>query len=244
MPHKTRQRTRLTDRPFIIVNMAMSADGKIAAPDSGFSRFGSPRDTANLYRIRQGADGILSGSETIRLEQATLTTDRDSPKRNARQKPLRILATGRGTLSTKTPFFQVSGPPILILTTRRIGPKRFAAYQDYAAGIFVSESRSIDWSSALKWLRQRWHIRTLVCEGGATLNQSLFRLNYVDELNLTLCPLIIGGKSSPTIATGTPFPSLQEAAPFQLIRRRVVNRECFLTYRRLPVATAAQGPQK
>ena len=123
MPPKTRQRTRLPNRPFIIVNMAMSADGKIAAPGSGFSRFGSPRDTANLYRIRQEADGILSGSKTIRLEQATLTTDRASPKRNARQKPFRILATGRGSLSTETPFFQESGPPILCLLYTSPSPR-------------------------------------------------------------------------------------------------------------------------
>ncbi|MDG1832120.1 MAG: dihydrofolate reductase family protein, partial [Verrucomicrobiota bacterium] len=70
------------------------------------------------------------------------------------------------------------------------------------------------------------------CEGGGQLNDSLFRADVLDEVNLTVCPLILGGRKAPTIAEGLGFAQLKDAAQFSLKSRRQVGNELFLVYRK------------
>ena len=70
----------------------------------------------------------------------------------------------------------------------------------------------------------------MLCEGGGELNDALFRAGLVDELHLTVCPKIFGGRGSPTIAEGAGFAKLAAAARFQLQSARRVGPELFLHY--------------
>ena len=214
-------------RPFVLANMAMSADGKIATFPDGFSQFGSEADSANFNRLRGTVDGILCGARTIDRDQATLT-----PPRDVRGTCYRIAVTGTGSLSPQAPFFQTTGHPILVLTGTAASTERRDDYQRLAVGLHVSSGNRIEWSNALDWLYRKWEIRRLLLEGGGTLNQTLFRSDLVDELHLTVCPYLIGGQQSPTIAEESAFGSLAEASRWRLHQRRRVKNEFFLIYRR------------
>lgn len=212
-------------RPFVMLNMAMTADGKIASSGKTFSRFGSAADGDRLYKIRNKADAILAGASTLRAERATL----ESP--HSKRAPFRILATGKGSLSLDAPFFSTPVSSILILTTASISPNRRRQYEAKCRGIHQSEGNRIDWQSALHWLWKRWNLRRLLVEGGGELNQSLFRGGFVDEIYLTICPVIIGGKTSATLAGGDAFPNLDACSKWSMQSRRVLGGECFLKYR-------------
>ena len=220
---------RPSNRPYVLINMAMSADGKIAAAKSHFSRFGSKNDENNLFRIRSTVDGILSGATTINREAATLQV-RHSPRKTIHQKqpPFRILATSRGSLPTTAPLFTTPGGPILILTTQRITQEQLKLYKKTAAKIHQSEGTTINWTSALSWLRKQWSIKRLLCEGGGQVNQSLLQAQLVDEINLTICPTIIAGSEATSIAEGTAFPNLEECSQWTIKTRKQNGGESFL----------------
>ncbi len=215
--------------PYILANMAMSADGKIAAPRSFFSRLGSPADQSNLYKLRATADGVLCGAATIVRDNALLQLRQ--PTQPAKTF-YRIAATATGSLPPTVPFFKKTAAPILILTTASAPAKTRERYRELATGIHITKGKAIHWRRALAWLRGKWGIHRLLLEGGGALNQSLFRLDLVDELHLTICPFIIGGDQAPTIAEGGAFPALKDATQWERSRRRQHNSELFLTFLR------------
>ena len=217
-----------SQRPYLLANMAMSADGKTAAPRSLFSRFGSAADQSKLYKLRATVDGILCGASTIAKDNASLLPVNRN-RRQTQKSFYRIAATGTGSLPLSSILFKTTTPPILILTTNSAPRKTRERYRAIAAGIHVTKGKQIHWRQALAWLREKWRIRRLLLEGGGTLNQSLFRLDLVDEINLTICPIIIGGNQAPTIADGEAFPALNDSTQWQWTQRKQRGGEIYLT---------------
>ena len=74
----------------------------------------------------------------------------------------------------------------------------------------------INFRAAFRWLRKKWRVKRLLCEGGGELNDALFRAGLVDELHLTICPKIFGGRRAPTIADGKGQAKLKLARRFRL----------------------------
>lgn len=217
-----------SQRPYLLANMAMSADGKTAASRSLFSRFGSVADQSNLHKLRATVDGVLCGAATIAKDNASLIPVQRNRQQN--QKPFyRIAVTGTGSLSLTSTLFKTATPPILILSTNSAPRKTRERYQAIAAGIHITKGKQINWRQALAWLHKKWRIRRLLLEGGGNLNQSLFRLDLVDEINLTICPIIIGGNLAPTIADGEAFPALNDSTQWQWTQRRQCGGELYVT---------------
>jgi len=71
----------------------------------------------------------------------------------------------------------------------------------------------------------------LLCEGGGEVNAGLFRHEVVDEIYLTLCPLIFGGRNAPTMADGKGIEEVNDATRLQLKSLRRLGSELFLVYR-------------
>ena len=94
----------------------------------------------------------------------------------------------------------------------------------------VCGEKSVSLGQALGWLRREWAVKRLLCEGGGELNFELLRLGLVDELHLTLCPRVIGGRDAPTIADGKGFASLATTANLEMTRQRRVGDELFTTW--------------
>ncbi|MGH9593067.1 MAG: RibD family protein [Bryobacteraceae bacterium] len=79
-------------------------------------------------------------------------------------------------------------------------------------------------------MRQKWKVKRLLCEGGGELNDALFRAGLVDELHLTLCPKVFGGRNAPTIADGVGVLKLSGAARLRLKSARRAGDELFLVF--------------
>ncbi len=65
-------RIQQPELPFVFVNMAMTADGKIATANRAVHSFGSARDLRHHYELRATADAILCGARTVEISEATL----------------------------------------------------------------------------------------------------------------------------------------------------------------------------
>ena len=223
------------NRPFVFVTMAMTADGKIATANRAVSTFGSRRDHDHMLELRATADAVMAGARTVDAEPVNLGPGGAKYQRRRLQQGLaeyniRIIVSGSGTLNPRAEIFQHRFSPIIILTTDRVPAARLRQLRGLADEVWTGGQREIDFPRALAWLRTRWQVRRLACEGGAELNAALFRQRLVDELHLTLCPKIFGGRSAPTIADGPGTPRLAAAAGFQIKSLRRVGTELFAVF--------------
>ena len=223
------------DLPFVRVNMAFSADGKIASADRTLTTFGSARDARHLYTLRSESDAILCGARTIEQSHSTLGNGGEAFTRRrlraGRQRyPLRVVVTGSGSIDPNAELWTKDYGPILVVTTSRVSAKRLQWFKKHAAGVRVFAGTEIDWVDLLVWLRSSWGAARVLSEGGGELNDALVRAGVVRELHLTWCPLLLGGRRAPTIADGQGAESLAAARRFELAAIRRVGEERFLVY--------------
>ncbi|PYJ05974.1 MAG: hypothetical protein DME25_07400 [Verrucomicrobia bacterium] len=222
--------------PFLLINMAMTADGKIAMANRAVSSFGSRRDHAHLLELRATADAVMAGARTADLNPINLGPGpanyrRLRRKRGLAEYNLRVIVSGSGTVDPSAEIFKRRFSPIIILATRRIQAARLKKLRALADEVKISGAKEIAFPKALRWLRSKWKVKRLLCEGGGELNDALFRAGLVDELHLTICPKIFGGRAAPTIADGVGVRRLAQAAKLELKSARRFGDELFLIYR-------------
>jgi riboflavin-specific deaminase-like protein len=216
------------------MNFAMTADGKTAFANHKFVPFASERDREHMMELRATADAVMSGARTVDLSPTTLGTGgtryrRQRLKRGLSEHNLRIIISGSGSIDPGAEIFKHRFSPIIILTTERAGRlclKKLRAL----AEVRICGQKQINFPAAFRWLRKKWNVKRLLCEGGGELSGALFRAGLVDELHLTVSPKIFGGRSAPTIADGTGFKKLSDAAALKLKSMKRVGDEMFLIY--------------
>ena len=218
--------------------MAMTADGKIATANRAVHTFGSRRDLAHLYELRATADAVMCGARTVEISQATLGNGGEKFRHQRLQHqlaeyPVRVVVSGSCTLDPASEIFKTHFSPLLILTTRRIHPKNLRQLETLATAVKICGETEIDFRRTLRWLQQKWGIQRLLCEGGGELNDALFRADLVDEIHLTICPKIFGGRTAPTIADGLGLPHLANAKNFKIGSIRAIKGELFTVFSRL-----------
>jgi riboflavin-specific deaminase-like protein len=223
-------------QPFVFINMAMTADGKIATANRRVSSFGSPRDQDHLLQLRATADAVMAGARTADLNAINMGPGpakyrRLRLRRGLAEFNLRIIVSRSGTVDPDAELFKHRFSPIIILTTRRATAARLKELRAVATEVKLCGTKEIDFPRALRWLRAKWGIKRLLCEGGAELNDALFRAGIVNQLNLTVCPRIFGGRTAPTIADGVGAGSLARAARLELESARRQDDVMFLVYR-------------
>jgi riboflavin-specific deaminase-like protein len=223
--------------PFVFSNFAMTADGKIAFAGGKFVPFGSKRDLEHLYELRATADAVMCGAGTIEATGTILGNGGEKfselrVKRGLNKFPLRVIVSGSGSINPAAKIFRKQFSPIVILTTTRVSKANLKKLQAAADEVKICGETEIDISAALRWLRKKWNVRRLLCEGGGELHNALIRAGLPDELHLTVCPKVFGGRNAPTIAGGGGFFCLAEAAEFKLRSARRIGSELFTVFGR------------
>jgi riboflavin biosynthesis pyrimidine reductase len=215
--------------PYVYINMGATVDGKIVLgkPGGSAAGVGGPTDQALFRRLQRNADGALIGAATLRASQVIY------PPSLAR-----FVATRSGDLPLDNRFFRDAPDRAFVLAPEGItGALRRSI--ETAATLIECGAGEIDWSLAMRAVRDRLGIRTLLCEGGASVNDQLIRAGLVDELFLTLSPKLKGGAGLPTIVDGIGFPE-EYALPLELLSIYHEGGEIYLRYR-LGRATTRSG---
>ena len=218
--------------------MAMTADGKIATANRAVASFGSARDLAHLYELRATADAVICGARTVEASGTTLGTGgekfrRQRIKLGLAENNLRVIVSGSGSLDINAAIFKMSGAPIIVLTSRRASLKRLAQLRTLADEVKICGTNEVNLPAAARWLRQKWGVKRLLCEGGAELNDAMFRADLVNEINLTICPKIFGGRLAPTISDGQGFSRLSLTRNFAIHSISSKKGELFTVFHRL-----------
>ena len=187
------RRQARADRPYTLLNMVTSVDGATAT--GGVSRaLGSPTDRAIFRHLRGLADAVLVGAGTaraehygpVRLDEATVA---DRVRRGQGLRPPVVVVTRSMALDWSSPLFDGSEPrPILLVPTSATSGADAAR----EAEVVACGDGSVDLVDALRLLLARG-LRTVLCEGGPQLNSQLLAGGLVDEVCLTVSPLLVGG---------------------------------------------------
>lgn len=222
--------------PFVYINVATTLDGKLAPASRKFVPFGSSRDRTLLLDLRARADAVMAGARTVDLMPVNLGPGPASYRRlrvarGLAEYNLRVVVSGSGTLNPKAAIFRHRFSPIIVLACGLASERNLRRLRAVADEVQVFGNEEIDFPAALAWLRERWTVNRLLCEGGGEVNDGLFRAGVVDEVYLTLCPLIFGGRDAPTLAGGRGVDDLADATRLRLKSARRVGEELFLVYR-------------
>jgi riboflavin-specific deaminase-like protein len=220
----------------VFLNLAITADGKINTASRSVSSFGSKRDRENMLELRATADALVSGARTVDLNPVSMGTGPEKYRRlrlkgGLGEHALRVIVSGSGSVEPKAEIFKQRFSPILIVTSKRALPGRLAALRKVADEVKVCGDKEVNIRQALRWLSRDWKVKRLLCEGGGELDDAFFRAGVVDEIHLTICPKIFGGRDAPTIADGIGLGKLAKARQFELKSFQRVADEVFLIYR-------------
>ncbi|MBI5821631.1 MAG: dihydrofolate reductase family protein [Verrucomicrobia bacterium] len=223
-------------RPFVLLNMAMTLDGKTSTVERQPTDWTSKRDKHHLIELRATADAVMVGARTAETDRTSLSIPdvRRQRARLSRGKPphpLRVIVSGNGSFRENIRAFERQVSPILIFTSRR-APRakldRLARLPD--VHVYIVGERDVDVPLMLDILARDWKVRRLLCEGGASLNWSLFVAHAVDEVFITLCPRVFGGANAPTLVDGVGFPR-NAILNAKLLCCERKGQELFLRYR-------------
>ena len=221
--------------PFVFINMAMTTDGKIATANRAVSTFSSKHDFKHLLELRATADAVMSGARTVNEQIVNLGPGPAKFRRLRLQSGLaeynlRVVVSGSGSINPEAEIFRHRFSPIIILTTGRVAERKLERLRAVADAVTTCGENEIDFRGALEWLSENWNVQRLLCEGGGELNGALFRAGLVNELHLTICPKIFGGRNAPTIADGTGMRNLAGATLLKLKSMKRIGEELFLVY--------------
>jgi riboflavin biosynthesis pyrimidine reductase len=223
-------RTLPADRPWVFANMVSTTDG--AGTFNGVTGpISSPTDKALFSLLRSLADVILVGAGTVRAEGygPARTPQRYQDQRTARgQQPFPTIAVVTASLQLDwlSPFFTEARARPLVVTMESSDPGARERASE-VADVVVTGTDAVDMTLALQQLRRLGHSCVLT-EGGPMLLGELVRADLLDELCLTISPLIAAG-DGPRIVDA---PSLAEPAPLRLAHVLEERGDLFLRYLR------------
>ena len=215
------------NRPRIIINCAMSADGKIALPNRKQLRISSDEDMGRVFLLRNHCDGILVGIGAVLS---------DDPK-----------------LTVKESFVEHPRHPVrIVLDTHARTPKDALVVNDAAQTlIFISDDEGFSYTfpKNVEVIRSRTDrnghidlfflleelytrgVTSLLVEGGGSVIWSFLSQRLVDDLYVYVGSLIIGGVSAPTMADGSGVSTEEDIVRLLLIDSQKIGDGILLHYR-------------
>lgn len=208
------------NRPFVLINVAMTADGKIDTFERKGAAISSSRDKERVDQLRASADAIMVGGKTLIGDDPNLTVKSEALRaervaRGLAPNPIKVGIVTEASLKADSKFLNAGPAEIVIFTTRRTSKEQLSLLEERHAHVYSTDAEQVDLKNALTVLKEIG-VNRLMVEGGATLNFELMRLGLVDELTAYLAPMIFGGASAPTMAAGSGL-ERNEAIPVKLI---------------------------
>ena len=208
------------DRPYVHINVAMTADGKIDTIERRGASISSPRDKERVDRLRAEADAVMVGGRTLLDEDPKLTVKSADLRAGREQRglpsnPAKVGIASRADFKPDSAFLNAGPALIYIFSTSLTETKQMEGLRARGVQVFVHEPPRVDLAAALRTLKEHG-IGRLMVEGGGTLNFALLRLGLVDELTAYMAPLVFGGETAPTLAAG-PGMVRSEAIPLKLV---------------------------
>jgi 2,5-diamino-6-(ribosylamino)-4(3H)-pyrimidinone 5'-phosphate reductase len=196
------------DKPFIFINSAMSADGKLSTKERKQVRISGKLDFERVDELRAQADAVMVGIGTVISDDPSLTV-KSSERKAARkaigksENPARIVVDSAARTPLDADIFK-KGEGIRIIAVSNAAPAENVEKLEKKALVIKTGTNKVDLPELAAKLKEIG-INTLMVEGGATLNWGMLSAGLVDEVYTFVGNLIIGGATAPTFTDGEGF---------------------------------------
>ena len=218
-------------RPHVIVNTAMSADGKLSTRERRQVKISGAQDFNRVDRLKAGSDAVMVGIGTVLADDPSLTVKAEECRNNRIGRgvdvhPVRIVIDSHARTPPGAKVLHKEPGKRIIAVSECADAGKVAELEKFATIIVAGEER-VDLLKVMDELGQMG-IRRVMVEGGGTLIAGLIAAGLVDEIYTFVGNIIIGGKDAPTLADGEGFTKESEFCRLTLLEARKIEQGILL----------------
>lgn len=215
-------------KPYVILNSAMTLDGKIATR-MGSSEISGNEDLERVHRLRKELDSIMVGINTVLEDDPRLTVHKLASDKS--HNPLRVVADSRARTPLNSRILNEEAPTI-IFVSQKASKEKIKSIKDKGnnVDVILTGKNKVDLTILMDELAQRG-IKSVLLEGGSTLNYSMIQEGLVDEVRVCIAPMIAGGVKAKTLADGKGVDYMKNAFKLELKNSYKLGKDFIMEYK-------------
>lgn len=209
-------------RPYVILNSAMTLDGKISTRE-GDSQISCEEDLDRAHKLRSDVDAVMVGIGTVLADNPALTV-----RRVEGENPIRVIVDSEARTPSEARVLNSSAPTIVAVAEKAEESER-ERLRSQDVQVIVAGEEKVDLSSLLENLSDQ-NLNKILLEGGSTLNWSMLSEGLVDEVRIAVNPCIVGGEDAKTLAGGLGVGKTSDGIKLKLVKSEEVGKNLLLVY--------------
>ncbi|MDR0126087.1 bifunctional diaminohydroxyphosphoribosylaminopyrimidine deaminase/5-amino-6-(5-phosphoribosylamino)uracil reductase RibD [Bacillus zhangzhouensis] len=215
-----------SDLPYVILKSAISIDGKIATAHQESKWITGTEARTEVQRLRQEADAVITGVETIIQDDAGLIV-----KDSFITQPIRVILDSTLRIPLHAKCLTDHMAETIICTSQMYDQKKYDQLVKKGYEVFVTNGEQrTDLHEVLNMLKKR-SVMSVLVEAGGSVSASFLEASLVNEAVIYMAPLLIGGKHAPTFFEGEGVKKLKEAIRPADIEYSMVGKDLKMTMR-------------
>ena len=218
------------DKPYVILNAAMTLDGKIAT-HKGSSNISGKQDLKRVHELRKEVDAIMVGIGTVLADDPRLTVHKIDA--NPKDNPLRIVVDSKARTPIAARVTNKDANTLIAVANDYkydfIVSNRYESFSKRGIDFFFSGSKKVDLKELMNHLKSIG-VKKLMLEGGSTLNFSMVKEGLIDEIRICIALMVVGGVNAKTFFDGEGFSTMDEAIKLDLKEVNHLGKDLILTY--------------
>jgi 2,5-diamino-6-(ribosylamino)-4(3H)-pyrimidinone 5'-phosphate reductase len=211
-------------KPYVIMNSAMTLDGKIATK-TGSSEISGKEDLLRVHKLRKEVDAIMVGINTVITDDPKLTVHKIPAGKE--DNPIRVVVDSKGRTPLTSRILN-SDASTIIAVTEAASSESIEELNDKVE-VFICGKERVDLNLLMEKLASNG-VETLMLEGGSTLNYSMLIEGLVSEIHVCIAPIITGGMNAKTLADGDGIDYMKDAVKLKLKKSYKLGEDLIVEY--------------
>jgi 2,5-diamino-6-(ribosylamino)-4(3H)-pyrimidinone 5'-phosphate reductase len=204
----------------------MTLDGKIATK-TGSSEISGPKDLLRVHKLRKGMDAIMVGINTVLADDPRLTVHKMSSKPD--DNPIRVVVDSKARTPLNYRIINSEAPTIIAVSTEAPTGRIKSLESVENVEVVICGNERVDLEFLMEKLSEKG-IKTLMLEGGSTLNYSMFEAGMVSEVKLCIAPMIAGGNQAKTLVDGDGVDYMKDAFRLKFKKSYTLGEDLIVEY--------------
>lgn len=218
-------------KPYVILNAAMTLDGKIAT-ETGSSNISGKEDLIRVHELRKEVDAIMVGINTVIADDPRLTVHKIESKKE--DNPIRVVVDGKGRIPIESRITNDDAPTIIAVSddykSDLTASDKYQVLKNKGVDFFFAGEKQVDLIKLMNYLYEKG-VKTLMLEGGSTLNFSMIKDGLIDEIRICVAPMVVGGVNAISLFGGDGFMTMDESVKLELVDSFSCGKDLVLKYK-------------